>query len=536
MWRKLFYILCFGIVFFLGLFLGKRGHLLSGAKSNRISDILELIQEHYVEELDMDSINEQLIPLVLSQLDPHSSYLPAKLSKQETESLEGSFDGIGVQFNRLKDTVIVSRVIKGGGSERAGIEPGDRILRADTTSLIGKEITNEQILSTLKGTSGSVVTLHILRAGKPKEVKVVRGPVPVSSIDASYLIGDLLYVRINRWGAMTHAEFLNAVIQHTDQIKGIIIDLRDNSGGYLESAVELSGEFLPKGKLILYTEGRNHPREDYKTERDGALKDMPLVVLVNEFSASASEIFAGAMQDHDRATIIGRRTFGKGLVQRSFQRQDGSMIRLTVARYFIPSGRSIQKKYKLGSEGAESYAHDLEERYTHGELFNADSVVVADTTTYYTDGGRIVHGGGGVTPDIFVPRDSTGINPYYLRLQEHGLVQRFAFDYVDSHRQELQAFKTPEALVTHLRSQGKKLLYDFAYYAQKEGVGIRSTYLEQSAELLTDQLLALIADNASLDEGIFYLLINRRSQEVKQAVELLNSGTWKPQSKPSTKK
>lgn len=530
MLRKVVYAVLVALVFCIGYSIGGRGGLSVG--SNRISGLLRLIQDNYVDEVDIDSISEQAIPAILGQLDPHSSYLSAKRSQSENESLGGSFEGIGVQFNRLKDTVIVSRVIEGGGSERAGVEAGDRILRADTANLVGKELSNEQVMSQLKGPGGTVVTLHILRQGKPLQIKVVRGPIPISSIDASYMIGDNLYVRINRWGAITHQEFLNAYVQHASKVKGVIIDLRDNSGGYLETAVELSQEFLPKGKLIVYTEGRHFPREDYKTKRDGALKDIPLVVLVNEFSASASEIFAGAMQDHDRATIVGRRTFGKGLVQRPYEFEDGSAVRLTVARYYTPSGRSIQKQYRNGEDGANAYAQDLEERYAHGEMYSADSVLISDSTKYYTDGGRVVYGGGGVMPDVFIARDTLGINTYYLRLAQSGAFPKFAFDYADKHRRELQAHQTAEALDRHLKGLGRKLLLDFAYYAQREGVAIRSSMLEESTPLILDQLHALIADNASLDVGLYYRFLNRRSREVSEAISLLQSGKWRPQTSP----
>lgn len=528
MLRKIIYIILFGLTFALGLVIGRRhNNLIIG--SSRLDAVLDLIQDNYVDEVSIDSLNEQLIPTLLGQLDPHSTYLSAKDAQGETESLTGSFEGIGIQFNRLKDTVIVARTIPGGGSERAGVMAGDRILKADTTSLLGKALTNEQVMGALKGKGGTVVTLHILRDGKPQKLQVVRGPVPVSSIDASYMVGSHLYVRINKWGAITHQEFLDAYVGHADKTKGIIIDLRDNSGGYLETAVELSKEFLPKNTLIVYTEGKHFPREDYKTTRDGRLKDIPLVVLVNEFSASASEIFAGAMQDHDRATIVGRRTFGKGLVQRAFDQRDGSMIRLTVARYYTPSGRSIQKKYKLGAEGAEAYAHDLEERYNHGELFNADSVVVADPKKYFTDAKRIVHGGGGITPDLFISRDSTGINSYYMRLVASGALPKYAFDYADRHRKSLQAIKTPEALERHLKGLGRGMLYDFAKFAEGEGVQMRSSMLEECSKLLLNQLYALIADNASLDNGIYFRFINNQSKELDEALRLLNSGKWKPQ-------
>ncbi len=524
--RKIVYGLLIALVFALGYGLGNRTKLGNGVQ--RVTSLLELIQKDYVDEVNIDSISEQALPNILNQLDPHSAYLPANINASESETLGGSFDGIGVQFNRFKDTVIVSRVISGGGSDRAGVEIGDRILKADTTSLLGKEISNDKIMAALKGKSGSVVTLHILRRGKQVTLKVVRGPVPVSSIDAGYMIGDKLYVRINRWGAITYQEFLNLYIQHASKTKGLIIDLRDNSGGYLESAVQLAQEFLPKGKLIVYTQGKNYPREDYQSQRDGSLQDMPLVVLVNEFSASASEIFSGAMQDHDRAMIVGRRTFGKGLVQRPYEFSDGSVVRLTVARYYTPSGRSIQKPYKIGESGSTIYAQDIEERYEHGEMYSADSLVINDTTKYYTHGGRLVYSGGGITPDVFIPRDTVGINPYYVRLVRSGLLAKYAFEYVDNHRDTMQKLNTPEVLDAHLKSLGRKLLIDFAYYAQKEGIGIRSTSLENSSSLLLSQLHALIADNAGLDTGIYYRFINKRSKELIRAVELLDTKSWKP--------
>lgn len=529
MLRKCIYAVLLALTFGVGFSIGNRGILTLG--NNRIMGLLKLIQENYVDDINLDSISEQALPAILTQLDPHSSYLSVERSRSESESLGGSFEGIGIQFNRIKDTVIVVRVVEGGGSARAGVMAGDRILKADTTSFLGKDLSNDKVMSTLKGKGGTVVRLDVLRDGKPLTLKVVRGPIPISSIDASYMIDGMLYVRINRWGAMTHQEFLNAYIQHADEAKGIILDLRDNTGGYLETAVELCQQFLPKSKLIVYTEGKHFPREDYKSKRDGVLKDMPLVVLVNEFSASASEIFAGAMQDHDRASIVGRRTFGKGLVQRPYEFQDGSVVRLTVARYYTPSGRSIQKQYKAGAEGVMSYAQDLEERYSHGELYHADSVAVGDTTRYYTAGGRIVHGGGGITPDYFVARDTTGINAYYVRLVQSGTLQKFAFDYADTHRKDLQAQTSVEALDRYFSSLGRKLLYDYAYYAQREGIPIRSSLLTQSADLLLNQLYAVIADNASLDTGLYYRYINLRAQEVKMACELLKTGKWKPEAK-----
>lgn len=502
----------------------------------RIAGIMSLIEENYVDDISTDSLGDALIPVILNQLDPHSSYLSVADSRREEESLEGSFEGIGVQFNRLKDTVIVSKVVEGGGSARAGVMPGDRILKADGKSLVGKTISNDSIMGSLKGKGGTVVNLSVLREGKPMSIKVVRGPIPVSSIDASYMMGDKLYIRIARWGAITHQEFLNEYVKYADRTKGIIIDLRDNSGGYLGAVVDLAQEFLCKEQLIVYTEGKHFPREDYVAQRDGILAEMPLVVLVNEFSASASEIFAGAMQDHDRATIVGRRTFGKGLVQRPFLLSDGSTIRLTVARYYTPSGRSIQKKYQMGEKGAEDYALDLEKRFEHGELYNADSIEVADKKNYYTTGGRVVYGGGGITPDTFIARDSVGINPYFIRLQQQGILHRYAFDYVDTHRKELAQIKNAEALEVYFKAKGRTLLLDLAQYGQKMGVGMRSTYLNQSAERILSGLYFLIADNMGRANGFAFEIENKRSEEVKEAVRLLQAGTWRPKTKQQKSK
>ena len=494
-----------------------------------VASILKLIQQNYVDDIDIDSLGEKTIPLILSQLDPHSMYLSPEEAKRENESLEGSFSGIGIQFNRLKDTVIVTRVIPGGGSHRAGVLPGDRILKGDGKSLVGKVLEDDSIMKVLKGKEGTVVGLDILREGKPKKINVVRGPVPVSSVETSYMIGDKLYVKLLRWGAMTHQEFLDIYVRNQAQTKGVILDLRDNGGGYLESVVALAGEFLPKGKLITYTEGKHYRREDYVTDRQGLLENMPLVVLVNELSASASEIFAGAMQDHDRAMIIGRRTFGKGLVQRPFVLRDQSNVRLTVARYYTPSGRSIQKKYKMGLEGSEAYSQDLEERFRHGELDNADSVTVADTRKYFTDGGRIVHGGGGISPDLFIPRDTIGVNPYFIRLGRRGAFARYAFDYVDTHRKELAALKTYPAMESYLKSHEQDILIDFARYAQdKLGVDIRSTYLEQSRSRILKDLSFLIVDGVFDDSAMAYRLLHSRDNGLNEALRLLQTKSWKP--------
>lgn len=528
--RKLLYALAVGAIFVLGILLGRKQEANRIYSTNRLGHVLQLIQENYVDTLNMDSVQEAAIPLILANLDPHSTYLTAELNRQENEGLSGSFQGIGVMFNRMTDTVVVVRVIEGGASERAGLKAGDRILRADSTLLYGKELSDELIMKTLKGPDKSVVRLLVRRDGAEMEVPVVRGPVPVSTLDAAYVVDSMLYVRINRWGALTHREFLNAYVRHNPkEIRGAIIDLRDNAGGYLEAALALAGEFLPKERLLLYTEGRAFPREDYLNPASGRLIDLPLVVLVNEFSASASEIFAGVMQDYDRAQIVGRRTFGKGLVQQPFELADGSAVRLTVARYYTPSGRSVQKSY---AEGNESYAEDIERRYVHGELFNADSIAEADTTRYYTQMGRVVHGGGGVRPDIFVPRDSAGINSYYVRLSQSGTLPRFAFHYADRRRATLLAHKNIEALSAHLTSLGNSLLFDYAYYAQAQGIPIRTTLLHRSSDLILRHLKALIADNVSPDRNAYYWIEMQHNAEVLLALDLLKTGAWSPALQP----
>ena len=526
--RWLAYITIICLLFLGGIFTGVYlGLGRSSTGLGKLGTIYGLIERYYVDSVDFDSLQEQALPLILSQLDPHSVYLNAEANRQETEGLEGSFAGIGVQFNTLLDTVVVVRVIEGGPSERAGLQPGDRIRKAGSTNLVKDSITTEEIMKALKGPEDTVVRLLIKRGAKTFESAVVRGAVPVSSIDAAYMIRPhVLYVRLNKWGAQTPQEFQQAWADHSAQgIERILIDLRDNGGGYLQAATTLLSEFLDKGNLLVYNQGAHYPRENFTSPRTGRLRQTPVTVLVNENSASASEIFSGAMQDLDRALIVGRRTFGKGLVQVPFTLSDSSVLRLTVARYYTPSGRSIQKSY---AKGLEAYAEDIEERYLHGELFSADSVSRPDTTRYYTRMGRVVYGGGGITPDIFVPRDSTGLNAYYVRLMRSGTLMRFAFTYADAHRTELLAHKTASALDKHLQSIGDQLVSSYAVYAQRYGVPQRPGMLLECAPLLRRDLIALIADLIGGDRNLFYELRNERDPEVIKALEILESPDWKP--------
>ena len=501
---------------------GRRG------TSSKLDEIYSLIQQYYVDSTNMDSLSEEALPFILSQLDPHSVYLNAEENKASTETLEGSFAGIGIQFNTLLDTVVVVRVIEGGPSERAGLQAGDRILRADTTSFLRDSLTSEEIMKALKGPEDTVVKLTLQRGKKVFTTSVVRGAVPVPTLDASYMIRPhVLYVRLNKWGTQTPLEFQQAYADHASEgIERILLDLRDNGGGYLQAATTLASEFLSKGDLLVYNKGAHYPREDFKCPRDGRLRQVPLTVLVNENSASASEIFAGAMQDLDRALIVGRRTFGKGLVQLPFELRDHSVVRLTVARYYTPSGRSIQKSY---AKGYEAYAEDIEDRYLHGELYSADSISRPDTTRYYTRLGRTVYGGGGITPDIFTPRDSTGINPYYIRLLRSGTLQRFAFSYADSHRAQFLRLGSDAAVQEYLQAQGEQIVYAYARYAdQKGGVAQRPGYLQESMAILRRDLIALIYDLLGRDKDAFYRLHNERDPEVLKAVEQLTSSAWRP--------
>lgn len=501
---------------------GRRG------TSSKLDEIYSLIQQYYVDSTNMDSLSEEALPFILSQLDPHSVYLNAEENKASTETLEGSFAGIGIQFNTLLDTVVVVRVIEGGPSERAGLQAGDRILRADTTSFLRDSLTSEQIMKALKGPEDTVVKLTLQRGKKVFTTSVVRGAVPVPTLDASYMIRPhVLYVRLNKWGTQTPLEFQQAYADHASEgVERILLDLRDNGGGYLQAATTLASEFLSKGDLLVYNKGAHYPREDFKCPRDGRLRNVPLTVLVNENSASASEIFAGAMQDLDRALIVGRRTFGKGLVQLPFELRDHSVVRLTVARYYTPSGRSIQKSY---AKGYEAYAEDIEDRYLHGELYSADSISRPDTTRYYTRLGRTVYGGGGITPDIFTPRDSTGINPYYIRLLRSGTLQRFAFSYADSHRAQFLRLGSDAAVQEYLQAQGEQIVYAYARYAdQKGGVAQRPGYLQESMAILRRDLIALIYDLLGRDKDAFYRLHNERDPEVLKALEQLTSPAWRP--------
>lgn len=459
----------------------------------------------------------------MSTLDPHSVYLTAKENEEASQGLVGGFSGIGVQFNTIKDTLIVIKVVEGGPSERAGIKAGDRILKANNTSLL--HLSTDSIMMALKGEDNSVVTLSVMRNGKNLIKKVVRGKVPVSTITSSYMITpEILFVKISEWGLNTYKEFIQAYSSVRDVTKGVIIDLRGNPGGVMEAALRVANEFLPEGKLLLYTQGVNFPKQDFYTTGNGILQQMPLAVIVDENSASASEIFSGIMQDYDRALIFGRRTFGKGLVQEPFELKDKSVIRLTVARYYIPSGRSIQREYKIGDE---SYINDIFDRYYSGELSGKKHFQAKDSTKYTTESGRPVYAGGGITPDVFMPIDSSGISSYYIDVNNSALPIKYSFNYIDNNRDKLKSYTTVDDMENYLLKEN--LLGDFVSYADKEGITPKWYLIEKCKNRLLKQIHHdIISFALGTSASIEYL--NKTDETVIKSKDFIESGRWNPQS------
>lgn len=462
--------------------------------ASTIDQVLELISKHYVDSIDVRDLQLRLLPKLVAELDPHSAYIPREESDLENQRLNGSFCGIGVSFNTIIDTPVVLEVLPDGPSERAGLQAGDRLLKADKHSLAGQKMTPDSVRSILLGEEGSVVKLQILREGKPITASVVRGEVPIHSVDVGYMMDDTTgVIRITQWSRNTVAEFLDKYARlRNEGLRHLIIDLRDNAGGYLEPAIRLSNEFLKEGQMIVYTEGHAYSREVYNADGNGALQSLPLAILINEYSASSSEVFSGAMQDHDRATIVGRRSFGKGLVQSAFYLPDSSQLRLTIARYHTPSGRCIQKSYTLG-EGLD-YQLDLQRRFEAGESFSnqMDSLRLSKAPRYKTDKGRTVYGGIGIMPDLFIPVDSVGVNSYYLRCIESGTITEFAFLYADSHRGSLSALGSAESIVGYL-DRSSLLVVDYGRFAAEKGIELRPGMLYESKDLIRRALYAQIA-------------------------------------------
>lgn len=495
--------------------------------TNKVGDLLHIVDEMYVDSVNVDEMVEKVMPQVLKELDPHSMYIPAKDLEDTNAELKGSFSGIGVQFTIQSDTVHINSVIPGGPSEKVGLMAGDRIISVDDSAYVGKVVTNEETMRRLKGPKGTQVKLGIHRQGEkqPLSFTIIRGDIPIKSVDAAYMITPQLgYVRINKFGETTYPELLIALATFGQyNCQGIIVDLRGNTGGYMASAIQMVNEFLPKNRLIVYTEGRNSPREEYRSNGRGNVQQMPIIVLVDEISASASEIFAGAIQDNDRGTIIGRRSYGKGLVQQPFEFRDGSAMRLTVARYYTPAGRCIQKPYTKGK--GKDYDMDIITRYEHGEFFSQDSIHQDETSIFHTSIGRPVYGGGGIMPDIFVPQDTSDYTSYYKMAAMRGLMVKFAFDYTDHNRPRLKEYDTVEKLEKYLKQQG--LLEQFARYADQRGLKRRNNMLYRSRALFEEALYGNIIYNMlGMEEYLKYL--NATDPAVLRAIEVLERGESVP--------
>ena len=522
--------------FFTNHFSGNRLNIINSG-SNRLNNLLHIIDDQYVDEVNIDSLVDKAIPQILAELDPHSVYISAKDVQTATDDLKGSFSGVGIEFTIREDTIHVQNVIKNGPAERAGLLAGDKIVTIDGKPFVGKVVTNEEAMHRLKGPKDTKVKVGVVRYGstKVREFTVTRGEIPQKSISATYMLDENTgYIRIKNFGETTYPELLIALAKLSQGgFSNLVIDLRDNTGGYLQSAVQIANEFLPKNKLIVYTQGRKSPRQDYVSKGNGSYQNIPLVVLINEGSASASEIFAGAMQDNDRATIIGRRSFGKGLVQQQIEFPDHSMIRLTVARYYTPSGRCIQKPYTLGDDS--DYAQDLLTRYQHGEFFSQDSIKHTGPA-YHTGLGRVVYGGGGITPDIFVPEDTLNITSYYKRAAMSGLILQFAYTYTDNNRLKLNNFTEMAKLADYLVKQNT--VEQFAVYADNHGLKRRNLMIMKSHKLLERYINSRIIYNM-LDEEAWNQYLNQNDPVITKTLEVFKTNSAfpkKPEPKTPTSK
>ena len=504
--------------------------------SNKLNNLLRLVDDQYVDTVNVNDLVEKAMPQILAELDPHSVYISAKDMQVMNDDLKGSFSGVGIEFTIRQDTLHVQSVIKNGPAERAGVIAGDMIVKVDDQNFTGKTLTNEEAMHRLKGPKDTKVKLGILR-NKEKTIRnfiVTRGDIPTKSVTAAYMLNDNTgYIRIKNFGENTYPELLIALAKLSQQrFENLTIDLRGNTGGYLESAVQIANEFLPKGQLIVYTQGRKQPRQEYRSDGRGSYQQIPLVVLIDEGSASASEILAGAIQDNDRGTIIGRRSFGKGLVQKPMAFNDGSMIRLTIARYYSPSGRCIQKPYVSGDN--KDYEEDLLVRYEHGEFFSQDSIKHTGPA-YKTRIGREVFGGGGITPDIFVAEDTVDVTSYYKQASMSGLILQFAFDYTDNNRQKLNEYKTAKDLAKYLVKQNTVEL--FASFAEKNGLKRRNLMIQRSHKLLERYINSRIIYNMMSEEAWLQYL-NDDDPAIKETLKVFQTDQAFPQvpQKPEKKK
>ncbi|MEN8120265.1 MAG: S41 family peptidase [Bacteroidota bacterium] len=510
-----------------GIFLGSRlnfnknnGRINFKIEPNKIDLIIDLIESDYVDSVEKNEIIENTIPHLLKNLDPHSVYISAKDLQQVNEPLEGNFDGIGVQFNLLNDTILVINTISGGPSEKIGLRAGDKIIRINDSLFAGVNITNEDIIKNLKGPRGTKVKVSIARTGFNEllDFEITRDEIPLYSVDVSYMITDQVgYIKISTFARTTYDEFKAAVKKLKNAgMKKIILDLRSNGGGYLDAAINIADEFLKNKEMIVYTKGKSRPRSENLATKNGSLEEEKVVVLIDSWSASASEIVAGAIQDNDRGLIIGRRSFGKGLVQEPTMFRDGSALRLTIARYYTPSGRCIQKSY---SNGNEAYNHEWIDRYENGEMESADSTNFTDSLKYYTKAGKVVYGGGGIMPDIFVPIDTTGYTRYFREISAKALIYNFALDYTDKHRAQLENFTDYKLIIKHLKQEN--VFSQFLKYVNSKGVTNNPKEIAISKKLMNAQINAYIARNIIDNEG-YYPIIKDIDKTLLKTIEVIS--------------
>ena len=491
--------------------------------SDKLTRVLTMIEHEYVDSISRDSLTELAIPAILHKLDPHSVYLPPKEFEEAEEPLKGEFDGIGVVFNMATDTVIVLNVIPSGPSRKAGVQGGDRIIKVNDTLIAGQKMSQIAVMKRLRGPRGTNVKLSIERKGIDDLVDIVvtRDAIPLHSVEAALMLTDKVgFIKLSQFARTSYAEIRKALASLRKQgMEGLIFDLRGNSGGFLDQAILIANEFLPANSLIVYTEDRNGKQLRQFSDGRGGSTDLKVAVLIDEASASSSEILAGALQDNDRGTIIGRRSFGKGLVQSQTEFHDGSALRLTVARYYTPTGRSIQKPYTAGD--GESYEHDLVERFKRNEFFSADSIHFADSLRFTTPKGKVVYGGGGIMPDIFVPLDTLNVTKYFSEVTGRNILYRYTIDYSDRNRKALEGAKSVAELKSLLDGD-KQLFNDFVQYAEKQGVKPNWSEINKSRHIMEAQLRAYISRNSDLEDNAFYYFIYPIDKTVLRAIEELN--------------
>lgn len=527
--RLIFIPLFFALAMVVGIVIGRYYNQMHSKdmfyiypRTDKLTNVTNYITREYVDPIDKGALIEKTIPKILDELDPHSQYLPAKDLQTVSEPLEGNFSGIGVQFNMLNDTLIILKTIANGPSEKIGVLAGDRILVVDGDTVAGKHIPSDSIVSKLKGPKGSVVSVGIQRRSVSDLLyfDITRDNIPLYSMDIAYMIRPGIgYIKLNNFSRTTFEEFSEGALKLIGEgMEKMILDLRSNGGGYLDPAVRIADQFLDEGKLIVYTEGNARPRQDYRASKGGLCQNIELVILIDEGTASASEILTGAIQDNDKGTVIGRRSFGKGLVQEQELFPDGSAIRLTIARYYTPTGRCIQKHYENGD--SEDYYAELSNRYLHGEFSEIDSIKFDDSLKYTTPGGKIVYGGGGIMPDIFIPIDTTGVTDYLINVRNRGLIYRYALRYTDEHREQLEKFRDLDAMNAYLDKTGA--LNSFIRFAAKNNVPVNNREIQESREILETQLYAYIARNI-LDNAGFYPSIEKIDNTLLKAIDVLSN-------------